>query len=58
TWLSKIKPFVTKRPSPEYRSQGFTIKEVGPEKFAGKGFEEVQNDAEKMLQRAMLLVDS
>ncbi|CAF3845583.1 unnamed protein product [Rotaria magnacalcarata] len=35
TWLSKIKPFVTKRPSPEYRSQGFTIKEVGPEKFAG-----------------------
>ncbi|CAF2035955.1 unnamed protein product [Rotaria magnacalcarata] len=56
TWLSKIKPFVTKRPSPEYKSQGFTIEEVGPEKFAGKGFEEIQNDAEKMLQRAMLLI--
>lgn len=51
-------PFIQKRPGPEYRSQGFKIDEVGPEKFAGKGVDAMEKDAEKMKERAISQTDN
>lgn len=52
TWFSKTMPFISKRPGPMYKSQGFKVEELGPEKFAGKGLENMTKDAEAMLERA------
>jgi len=58
TWFNQICPFIKKRPGPKYRSQGFKPEELGPEKFAGKGVEQMKKDAEKMKARAILQVES
>ncbi|CAF0939241.1 unnamed protein product [Rotaria sordida] len=56
TWFSKILPFIKKRPGPMYKSQGFKAEEVGPEKFVGKGIEEMEKDAENMKKRAIFQI--
>ncbi|UJR27619.1 hypothetical protein I4U23_008900 [Adineta vaga] len=53
TWFNQIFLFHGKRPSSKYRSEGFKVEELGPEKFAGKGVEILIKDAEKMKQRAI-----
>jgi len=46
-------PFIQKRPGSQYKSHGFTVSELGPEKFAGKGVDIMEKDAEKMKERAI-----
>jgi hypothetical protein len=44
---------IGKRPGYEYRSEGFKVDELGPEKLAGKGLEAMKKDAEKMKARVL-----
>lgn len=53
TWWNKIFSFSGKKPGYKYRSEGFKVEELGPEKLAGKGLEAMEQDAEKMKQRAI-----
>ncbi|CAF4738514.1 unnamed protein product [Rotaria sp. Silwood1] len=56
TWFYKILPFIRKRPGSMYKSQGFKVEELGPEKFSGKGIEEMKKDAENMKKRAIFQI--
>lgn len=58
TWFNQTCPFIQKRPGPQYRSQGFKAEELGPEKFFGKGLQEMEKDVEKMKERAICPVES
>jgi hypothetical protein len=53
TWWNRIFPFSGKKPGLEYRSQGFKVEELGPEKFAGQGLDAMEKDAEKMKERTI-----
>jgi hypothetical protein len=52
TWFNTMLPFIKKRPSSKYKSHGFKVEELGPEKFANKGVEAMEKDAENMKERA------
>ncbi|UJR21696.1 hypothetical protein I4U23_024773 [Adineta vaga] len=51
TWWNKLFSFGGHKPGLEYRSNGFKVEELGPEKFAGKGIDIMEKDVEKMKQR-------
>jgi hypothetical protein len=53
TWWNKTFSLIGKRPGYEYRSEGFKVDELGPEKLAGKGLEAMKKDVEKMKARVL-----
>jgi hypothetical protein len=53
TWFDTMLPFIKKRPSSKYKSHGFKVEELGPEKFANKGVKAMEKDGENMKERAI-----
>lgn len=58
TWFYTILPFIKNRSSPKYKSQGYKVEELGPEKFSGKGVEAMEKDIEKMKERVIFQIQS
>ncbi|CAF1146825.1 unnamed protein product [Adineta ricciae] len=53
TWWNQLFSSNDLKPSPKYRSHGFKIEEIGPERFLGKGVEIMEKNVEKMKKRTI-----